>query len=403
MAESIRWKRVLETLDQRQNAAEQGALETTGGAEPIDLSDRAIQSRVADLATRLRAYAKEWLTDDPEVPQVIDRIAKQGEAGLLLFRDHRDRVESNPDAMSGLESVIKADGSRPSFLVSDGRIVPNSSLVKDQEWEDTFQDPVLAANLACALECVGRIDMSDPTVQGATVGTGFLIRENLLVTNNHVVSRFAEPESTEWRFKPNTTAWVDFGREYPSATSKRVRRIVEVCFAGSLPILGVNHLLPDLAIVRLEPTHQISSSECFPWFKLPVSSVPLQMALDVVLIGYPCESSESSSQLPAGSPPDLLKQLFQSQLGLKRLAVGQVTSRQTNSQWSIEHDASTLAGNSGSPLFALPSLDVAGGLHYGGSAGFANFAGCLPDMLQMQGISGETLGSFLTRSQVVSV
>jgi len=400
MAESIRWKRVLETLDQRQNATEQGALETTGGVEPIDLSDRGIQSRVEDLRSRLRRYAEEWLADDPAALGVIDQIARQGEAGLRLFRDDRDGVEANLDAMSGLESVIKADHSRPSFLVSDGRIVPNSSFVEGQEWEDTFRDPVLASHLACALECVGRIDMSDQTIQGATVGTGFLIRENLLVTNNHVVTRFAEPESTEWRFKPNTTAWVDFGREYPSATSKRVRRIEEVCFAGSLPILGMNHFLPDLAIVRLEPSHQIPSSVCFSWFKLPVSSVPLQMALDIVLMGYPCESPDSSSQLPVGSPPDLLKQLFQLQLGLKRLAVGQVTSRQTNSQWAIEHDASTLAGNSGSPLFALPSLEVVSGLHYGGSAGFANFAGCLPDMLQMQGISGETLGSFLTRSQV---
>ena len=331
------------------------SLEST--SDGPDLSDPAIAERAGAARVELHRIVREYLGDRPDLHEIADRIAAQGGDALRLLRDDDSQIEEQEDLQSGLEAIIRSDGSRPSFLIRNGDVDRTTSPIGD--WADTLDTS--AELLADAIACVGRIDL--PGADQGYQGTGFLIQENLILTNRHVLQAITNSGGQGgWEFRPG--AAIDFGHEFRARGSVGPRALKSLVFTGSKVIKSggpVDHTKLDLALIEIEPAPPSAA----PSRVLSVDAAVDWAEPELILftIGYPANPG-------ANYTPTLLERLFQVTFGYKRLAPGRVMkSAITKQAWTMAHDATTLGGNSGSVVLVAGREHIAAGLHYGGRGG----------------------------------
>lgn len=348
-----RYKNLLKGREAAAGSLE-GLESSTSAAEP-DLSDPAINERVSFTKAELDRIIKEHLGDKPELYEIAEQIVTNGGEALRILRGEDDEdLASRGDVMDSLEAIVRTDGSRPSFMVRNGDVDLTTSPVST--WADSIT--VSRDLLRGALECVGRVDV--PGSSQGFQGTGFLVHENLIITNRHVLQASADRQQDgSWKMKPG--AAIDFGHEFNSRQSLRRRALRRVVFAGPDAIVGlINHKRLDLALIELEP----AEPQARPPMVLSIDGTPdwAQMPQQqVYVVGYP------GSPGPGLAPLTLLEELFKSTFGHKRLAPGLLMQSQQNVHtWTVAHDGTTLGGNSGSVLLVVGGEHVAAGLHYGG-------------------------------------
>lgn len=331
------------------------SLEMEGPEPEVDLSEAAIDERVDAARAELHRIVKQHLGDQRELYEVADEIAARAKPALETVGDQGDDEFADEEVLAGLEVIVRTDGSRPSFMVRNGE--PDRTTSPIGTWGSTLDDS--AALLRDAIASVGRID--DPSSTQGFQGTGFLVQENLVVTNRHVLQAIAKQAADgRWTLKPNIA--IDFGHEFRAQDSLRRRAVKSIVFAGGKPIAptAIDHAKLDLALLELEPgapAPQLLALDLAPDWGQPETGV--------YIIGYPGNPGQ------AGGPASLLEQLFKSTYGHKRLAPGLVTAtagQLANSprQWTLGHDATTLGGNSGSAVVVIGREKVTAGLHYGG-------------------------------------
>ena len=203
-----------------------------------------------------------------------------------------------------------------------------------------------------AIRAVGRIDL-----QGARldwVGTGWLVAENILVTNRHVAREFATRKGDGFTFQTGLngpmTADIDFLQEIDNPAT--------LVFKLIKPLHIEEEPGPDLSFFEVEVTGGNSK------LAVPIE-LAAQMATteNVATIGYPAYDS----RIPE---PNLMEDIFGKTYNKKRLAPGGVTSVE---QTRILHNCTTLGGNSGSAVIDLDS-GKALGLHFSGSFLATNYA-----------------------------
>lgn len=254
-------------------------------------------------------------------------------------------VHTDEDAAT-TEAIILEFG-RPSLLVKDGTPETPASEV----WRKRLQPHL--ARVASAIPGVGRIELRrHPDYEW--VGTGWLIEGRYLITNRHVAMVFAEKRGGAFVFQRSPTgefieARIDFREEYERPTS------FEVNIEKIVSIAPMGNLFPDMAVLRVMPHADLPTS---------VTLADRDPAIgDLIgVIGYPARDSRNGDLA--------MQRIFNDIFDVKRFAPGYVTvidSRQ------LQHDSSTLGGNSGSPLFDLSSGRVVG-LHFGGRFKEANYA-----------------------------
>ncbi len=333
-----------------------GNLEAAGEGPP-DLSDPAIQERLVETGATLHRIVTDELGDRPELHGIVDRIVASGDTALRVLRDgDEERLRENPSLVRDLEVIVKTDGSRPSFMIRNGAVDSTTSPVGS--WQATLDDQ--RDRLQRAIACVGRID--DPgSVQGFQ-GTGFLVGDNLIVTNRHVLQAVAtrRPDGA-WEVRPGVT--INFGREHRGRESVNPRALKRVVFAGSQEIdpYSIDHRKLDLALIEIEPVSGDAAPEPLAVELAEDWSSP---GVQTFIVGYPGEP------LPGAYQPTLLEELFRSTFGFKRLAPGAVLEANGGLEpWTVRHDCTTLGGNSGSVVLVTTRSTVAAGLHYGGGRG----------------------------------
>ncbi len=354
-----------------------------------DLIDKAEQSR-----EELYRIIQEYLNDDAELKKIADKIAYNGKNALAaVAEDNSSYLENNPRMQNYLEVIVRTDGSRPSFMIRNDKVDKLSS--PEGVWSRIVDSS--GECLLHAIKCVGRIN--DP--EGYHIGTGFLVHDNIIVTNRHVLQAIATKENDgSWHIMKG--AYIDFGHEFRAQASLRPRKLEKVLFCPNKYIdpRNIDHSKLDLVLMQVEKATALNKPPRVLTFGLAT-----EWSEDtnyIYTIGYPGNPGLAGLEIYG----TLLEQLFKSTFGYKRLAPGMtIRSTSHNQTWTATHDATTLGGNSGSVIVTATNGCVAVGLHYGGTiaAPRENWGHILGHTINsMNSLEQVTLEECLKKNEVVT-
>jgi hypothetical protein len=337
------------------------ALESAAdGAPALDLSPARVDERMSSLESEWHEVVKSFLDDDRNAHEIVKEIARKGRTALRVVGERDEsRLKTDRKIRAQLEVIVQMDGSRPSFMIRNGEVDQRTSPVGT--WGDGLD--ASADLLGRAIACVGRIDV--PGSSQGFEGTGFLVGENVIITNRHVLQAIGQQApSKKWQLKEDVT--IDFGHEFRARDSVNPRALKRVLFVGAKAIdpFSIDHGRLDLAVIELQEAKPAERLQQY----LAVDESPdwPQVEQTVYIIGYPGRPAAGSENIT------LLEKLFKQTFGCKRLAPGLVTVSPADlpaspRDWTTGHDATTLGGNSGSAVLVLSREQIVAGLHYGGT------------------------------------
>jgi len=327
-------------------------MESAGGltAATVAAGDR--QNILEQARESLYKMIERYLGKSQGLKDLADKILQEGGEALKAVAEDDD-AHLHGMRKDALEVIVHQDGSRPSFLIRNGVVDKDSSPIGS--WSGILDASMPA--LKDAIDCVGRID-----VNGRHVGTGFLVGPDVIITNRHVLQAIGVENNGGWTLYPGTT--IDFGFEFQGTQSMNRRNLQQVVFCGDQPIDGaLDHAKLDLSLISLSPlTH--AATPVTP-LMLMRNTGWVQTDTQIYTVGYPGNPGPDGRST-YGS---LLEQLFRSTFGYKRLAPGRLLpfGIPGSPGWTLAHEATTLGGNSGSPVLVFGSERAAAGLHYGGT------------------------------------
>ena len=258
---------------------------------------------------------------------------------------------------SGLEAIIQRF-TRPVLLIQSSTFVNPADAFPNSQYLSGLLDRA-RAGIEAVIPSVGRVDVRNH--RNDWLGTGWMVAENTVVTNRHVAQEFASGDGTAFQFKRvlggrSVRASLDWVREFerPQESVVQVEEVLWIEPDGSF----------DVALLRTRPMGDDGQA-------LPrVIGLMTQQELDsagvedwVCVVGYPAYDSRNSAQDQ--------QRLFDGIYNVKRLAPGQVMS--LGADGLLNHDATTLGGNSGSAVISMRTGKAAA-LHFGGIEGDRNQA-----------------------------
>jgi trypsin-like peptidase len=249
-----------------------------------------------------------------------------------IKRDGAD-AELDPGEIVGTEAIVLLFG-RPAILVQDGRFFP-----PPQPWEklEQYRDAIQTT-----LQSVGRIEVKGHPAMD-WIGTGWLIAEEVVITNRHVAKEFTRQNGRNWVFEPKMQGRIDFHEEFGGGAALEFRLTA---------VIGVHDDL-DLALFRA--TRRSGGKSLPPPLAIvPKTSKP-KKGQEVYVVGFPASDSRRND-------PDEMRRIFDNIYNVKRLQPGEVLGVSGS---EFKHDCSTLGGNSGSCVIDLESHHVLG-LHFSG-------------------------------------
>jgi S1-C subfamily serine protease len=229
----------------------------------------------------------------------------------------------SPRELAALEMMLRM--MRPAPKYEDGQLEDLSEpefLEAFKNWNRfrTLLEPLKAS--------IGRIDVGP----GDTAGTGFLVGDEVLVTNRHVLDVLSRGTRM---LQPGQGTVTFFAELHPTTSEPPVAIESVIAFHPTL----------DIALLRVKPRKRRT---------LTIATAAPALEEQVAAVGHPFDDPVNN--------PLFTRTIFGNSWGVKRVAPGEVVSQ---SHSMIGHDCSTLGGNSGSPLLSLNSAEVVG-LHFGG-------------------------------------
>jgi endonuclease G len=300
------------------------------------------------------------LTDAlPAAPPVTERPLPPGIVDIAadaIAKAQSGQEMTAADALV-LEQVI-LPGQRPVIDVINGAMATPPA---GWEWLDAYRE-----SLGKVLPSVGRIDVPGlPTLPYA--GTGFVVGDDILLTNRHVAEVFVNGLGAGQKyllFRSTLGACLDpqyeVGDPEPGAGPVRFQ-VVDALLI---------HPHWDAALLRVAPADGAELPQALSLARRPPAFFGGGGSLNVAVIGYPMLDFR-------GNVPEQTV-IFRNIFGRKRIAPGflkgfaSLPSKFGDTVQAVEHDASTLGGNSGSAIVDLTSGLVVG-LHFGGEYLKANY------------------------------
>jgi endonuclease G len=203
--------------------------------------------------------------------------------------------------------------------------------------------------LETAIRSVGRIEAVN--VPGYEwLGTAWIARDDVIVTNAHVARLFASKVSDgKFEFKQN------YRNERMKArldTREEIDQAEEIEYLVTYVLYISESEKSDLAFLRVK---RLSEDGIELPQAIPISDTTIETPVDIAVIGYPARDSRAVTT-------DMM-QVFGDVYDVKRISLGSASA----TQWPgiLRHDCSTLGGNSGSPLIDLNTGRVLG-IHFCG-------------------------------------
>lgn len=357
--------------------------ESTGAAN-IEVTPKALDDLHPDdvlerVSSILKAMPQDEVGDPAAFQDALEKLLRHGEAGLKkLIGPARSDAPPTPDQLASAEALIIADGTRPSFLLTEG------SFKHDHPFLGTWHDDMVAfaPRLRSLSASIGRIQPLNGSAANF-IGTGTLVDagKGLVLTNHHVYA--AARQRVEMRDNGDAIEVlgdlvIDFIGESGNPARNRWRiKEVRLPVGAATSFAGV-----DAAVMRIEPLDAQES-------KLPIQAITLSASPDYaegasptfVTVGYPGPPDVNSA--PPGALIDwnfVIATLFNNRFGVKRAAPGRFllppgSVPEDHLGHVLSHDATTFGGASGSLLFAWKDDGgPAFGLHFAGATSTANYA-----------------------------
>jgi hypothetical protein len=305
---------------------------------------------IGALAERLRVSAPAMQPlggrDDPiaaATRRERARIVARGVDGLAKVADGRERALRAEERL-GMRAIILLEG-RPAILIQEGDFGdPPSGWARLAEHRERIREVIARAG---RIEVHGHLNLD-------WLGTAFLVAPGTLMTNRHVAREVCLRDGERWTFRPGVTTRVDFLKELGrgAALEFEITEAIGIHEDHDLALLAVRDVsldgrsLPDpLGVAAREPADLLDR--------------------DVYVVGYPALDTRRNEPAP-------IRRIFADVFDVKRLQPGKAVGYSTEYS-AIQHDCSTLGGNSGSPVVDLESHQVIG-LHFGGRYGVGNYA-----------------------------
>jgi V8-like Glu-specific endopeptidase len=348
-------------------AAESSArsyLKGSGNREVLDLMDRVLAKAIPardphPTVTQLREEIRN------AAPRVLDGFAKGA----------RSSADFEGVGKLTAEALVRLTG-RPALRVVNGAV--QSSDPQIGEWRG---DILMVANrLRPIIEATGRIDI-ELGGQLTHVGTGTVVAPGVIMTNRHVIDAFAEPipmPGGKREFLITASASINFD-EKAEAPERRFK-ITRIITAGPNAI-GKHADVSKLDMAFLEVETENDAREPLPG-EVKIGGLA-DGPMSIAIVGYPAKPDFAAMTDPhkgaiSDEIADRLWELFQNDYGHKYLSPGAISLGPGAvagdvRHWAFTHDATTLAGNSGSCVIRL-GLNMVCGLHFGGAPMRQNLA-----------------------------
>jgi len=277
-------------------------------------------------------------------------IAKFHANKELFLPDSQQKIEEiiNNDISDKelLYEILSHDYLRPAFVIQDG----NFALPKDHPWH-----PLLSMYKPKIRKAIGSVGIFE-IVRNAKKypsGTGWLLSDDLVVTNQHVTEVFCEKVRGKYRIKKGfEKLTIDFNEEFDRIHDYEFR-ITDVVHVEEDDTSLYDHT-PDIAVLRVEKINK-NGEKLPPPLKL--YNKPLRVNQPIAIIGFP----SADYKLPLKR-----KRIFNNIYDVKRLQPGLIKKIKMLYDFDFQHDCATLVGNSGSPVIDIQSGRVVG-THFAGS------------------------------------
>lgn len=254
----------------------------------------------------------------------------------------------------GLEAIVRRFG-RPAYFVQNKTFDTKKATSASEVVNEAVNSA--KANIDLAIPKVGRINLRNH--RSPWVGTGWIVAENILVTNRHVALKFASWDDDGFVFikTGNRVARAELDTVRERQTSAEIiYRLREVLWIA--PPSGAH----DVAFLSIESSSSNNDPQPMP---IPLmTQTELDQLADeswVSIIGFPAFSRHNNAVDQ--------QQIFEGEYDVKRIQPGKIMAK--SDQGIINHDASTLGGNSGSVVLDHES-GKAVALHFGGIEGDTN-------------------------------
>lgn len=335
-------------------------------SESLEKLDRALTERVV-LNDATPLGREETAAALHEADTALRRLEVEGPDARL-----------SPSEEIMLEAVIEVDGSRPSIPVQDGFVDPGNPMLGD--WRDELMMDEAAVRRAIA--ATGRLVRGGDLSETRVFGTAWVIGPGLIATAQHVLEELYTPLGGGWveRFGGEITIDFHVEADRPPRPADRIR-VIGVERASPDLIGGVLNLARlDAAVLRLDP-----DGPDHP----PALSLSTQIAPHgdprIHVVGHPARpfTAADDPTVPieelTAMTGRIVQLVFGDSFGIKRWSPGELVTgpgvlpEDANGR-VMTHDASTLGGNSGSPVFDLHAApDLVVGVHYAGRFREANY------------------------------
>ena len=316
-----------------------------------------------ELGRRADAYAGRKSKVTEGMPPVA---ADPGDIGLdtatraVARLASTDTVES-PENFRRETIVLRAG--RPVLAVREGVPVLEFEDAESEVWKDRLK--TAAEVLQKPITAVGRIEV-DNHPWFKWVGTGWLVDGDIVVTNRHVAEEFVS------RSRGSLTFTIGFDRVNPIGC--RIDLVEEIGreqaqeFTLSDALYVADAAGPDVAFFRVRP----SRTGTRPPLPVKLAGSPAPDGLLVATVGYPAKDHRVPDQA-------LMRKIYGDVFDKKRLAPGQVVRHERG---VLQHDCTTLGGNSGSVVLDLRNGEAVA-LHFAGAYLRANYAVPAPVLTQL--------------------
>ncbi|CUX71644.1 hypothetical protein CFBP5877_28115 (plasmid) [Agrobacterium tumefaciens] len=305
---------------------------------------------------RLRSLNRTIIAQDPALAEETADLAPKAIASAKLAVERDAGAEARPKKDRGFLAEIQKESiilrrERPVLAIRDNKPeLVFKDLADSAIWKQRLTDA--AGALDIAIRAAGRIELAGSEFDW--IGTGWLVRPDVVVTNRHVAREFAERKANGLVFKQGSggpiTASVDFLEEIDNPD--------ELVFRLVRPLYIEDEPGPDVAFFEIE----LASGEARLAHPIPLATRP-STSQAVAVIGYPA----FDSRIP---DIDLMEDLYGKVYNKKRLAPGAITAIDDG---KLLHNCTTLGGNSGSCVLDLASGE-AFGLHFSGRFMTTNYA-----------------------------